>query len=220
MYFIYICIGYIFNYMIQCLYGIIIQIYDYWGKIGEMLTDIMSIVNDEHKHILWHIYDNYRVDMFKMALSVIRDYHFAEDVVQASFERIINKMHLVEKIPCNGLKSYAVLIVKNVAINMSIKEDRYKLEPDEEFEAMVGKDTKNIEDLVILNEQIGVIRKCLNEMDEKYTHPMIFRYYYGFSDSETAELLGINSASTVRSLCHRGKKMMIKAMQEAGDLHD
>ncbi len=185
-----------------------------------MLTYLMRITKDEHKHILWYIYENYRDDMYNMARSIIRDNYLAEDVVQASFERIIKKMHLIEKIPCNGLRRYTVLLVRSVAINMSITEDKYKLESDEDIEILAGIDDFSLENLAIQNEQVGIIRKCLNEMDEKYAHPMIFRYYYGCTDSETAELLDINSASTVRSLCYRGKKMIIKAMRKAGDLHE
>ncbi len=206
------------NWFTNICYNAYIYIYKGYCK-HLMLTFLMSITKDEHKHILWHIYDNYRFDMLKMALSVIHDYSHAEDVVQTTFERIINKMHLIDRIPCDRLKSYVLLMVKSVAINLSIKEDKYKLEADvncEEYE----NSNSNVEDIVIINEQVSVIRKCLNNMDDKYTHPMILRYYYGFSDSETAELLSINSASTVRSLCYRGKKMMIKAMRNGSDLNE
>ena len=185
-----------------------------------MLTYLMSITKNEHKHILWHIYENYRDNMYYTAMSIVHDSYLAEDVVQASFERIIKKMHLIEQIPCNGLRSYTVLLVRSVAINTIFKEHKYKLEPDGVMEIMVGIDDIKLEDLAVQNEQIGIIRKCLNEMDEKYAQPMIYRYYYGFTDKETAELLGINSESTVRSLCYRGKKMIIKAMRKAGDIYE
>jgi len=185
-----------------------------------MLAFLMSITKDEHKHILWYIYENYRNDMYRTAKTVIRDNHLAEDIVQASFERIIQKMHLIEKIPCNDLRGYIVLLVKNIAINMSTKEDKYKLEPDEDMESLVGIDNFVLEDIAIVNEQLAIIRKCLNDMDAKYVHTMLLRYYYGFSDSETAQLLGINSANTVRSICYRGKLRIIKAMKRTGDFDD
>jgi RNA polymerase sigma-70 factor (ECF subfamily) len=185
-----------------------------------MFIYLMSITADEHQHILWFIYENYRGDMFRMARSVMRDDHLAEDVVQASFERIIEKMHLIEKIPSAGLRRYIVLIVKSIAINTIAKEHKYKLELDSDMESMAGMDDFNLENMVVQNEQVNTIRQCLKEMDEKYVHSMIFRYYYGFSDSETAELLGIGSASTVRSLCHRGRKIITKAMLKAGETHE
>lgn len=181
-----------------------------------MIVYLLSITRDEDKHILWHIYENYRKDMYLTAKSIVRDNHLAEDIVQESFERIIKKIHLIEKIPCNGLRRYSVLIVKSIAINTINKESKYKLETLEDVETVAGDESIDNENLIIQNEQVGIIRKCLNQLDIKYTHPMIMRYYYGFSDSETAELLGINSASTVRSLCHRGKKMIMKAMEKAG----
>lgn len=185
-----------------------------------MITYLMSITKEEHKHILWDIYDNCRDDMYFTAKSIVRDKHIAEDVVQESFERIIKKMHLIEKIPRNGLRKYTVLIVKSIAINTITKDHKYKLEPIENMEIMAGDDNESLENLVIRNEQVSVIRKCLNEIDVKYAHPMILRYYFGFSDSETADLLGVNSASTIRSLCYRGRKKILKAMKKAGDLYE
>lgn len=72
-------------------------------QIQKVLACLMSLTKDEHQHILWHIYDNYRDEMFYMAISVIRNFHFAEDVLQVSFERIINKMHLLEKVSRNDM---------------------------------------------------------------------------------------------------------------------
>lgn len=180
----------------------------------------MSVTKEGLKHILWHIYDNYRDDMYFAAKSIVRDNHLAEDVVQESFERIIKKIHLLEKIPDNGLRKYVVLIAKSIAINNITKDRAFKLEPVEDVGFFAGEDKVSLENLIIRNEQIGVIRKCLSEMDVKYAHSIIFRYYYGFSDSETAELLGIKSASTVRSLCRRGRKKIIDAMDKEGGLHE
>lgn len=179
----------------------------------------MSFTKDGYKHILWHIYENYREDMYFTAKSIVRDKHLAEDVVQESFERIIKKMHLIEKIPIQGLRKYTVLIAKSIAINTISKNRKYKLQPIKD-EVFIEDEKISLENLIIRNEQIGVIRECLNDMDVRYANSIIFRYYYGFSDSETAELLGINSASTVRSLCRRGKNKIIKAMEKAGKLNE
>lgn len=180
----------------------------------------MSITKDENKHILWYIYENFQGDMYKMARSIIRDNYLAQDVVQASYERIIKKMHLIEKIPCNVLRRYTVLLVKSVAINMSKKEDKYKLEPDEDIEMLAGIEDFNLESLAIQHEQVGIVRRCLSEIDDKYALPILFRYYYGFTESETAELLDINTESTVRSLCYRGRKMIIQAMRRSGEIDE
>lgn len=158
--------------------------------------------------------------MYFTAKSIVCDNHLAEDVVQESFERIIKKIHLLKKIPENGIRKYVALIAKSIAINTITKNRTFKLEPVEDMEFFAGEEKVSLENLIIRNEQIDVIRKCLSEMDVKYAHSIIFRYYYGFSDSETAELLGINSASTVRSLCRRGRKKIIDAMKKAGDLYE
>lgn len=185
-----------------------------------MIGHLVSITNPEDHHILWYIYNNYRQDMFFAAMAIVKDAHLAEDIVQEAFERIIKKMHLIEQISKSGLKRYNVLITRSIAFNMINKENKYRWQPLDDAEQLPANDDFSMDDTIIQREQITIIRKCLGDMGVKYAHPLILRYYYGFSDSETAELLGIGSANTVRSLCFRGKKMILKTMKQAGDSNE
>lgn len=185
-----------------------------------MIGHLVSITPSEDHHILWYIYNNYRQDMFFAAMTIVKDPHLAEDIVQEAFERIIKKMHLIERISKNGLRRYNVLITRSIAFNMISKEKKYNWQPLDDVELLPANDDFSMDDTIIQREQIAIIRKCLEDMGVKYAHPLILRYYYGFSDSETAELLGISTPNTVRSLCYRGKKMILKAMVKAGDTYE
>ena len=171
----------------------------------------------DKQHILTFIYENYRHHMFSVALSIVRDPQLAEDVVQETFERIINKFHLIKKIKRNGLHRYTVLITKSIACNLVAKESKVSTIQYEEAEFLMNNDDSFIEDLVIEKESIKIVKDCLEDMGIKYAAPIVLRYYYGFSDKETADMLDINSASTVRSLCFRARKQIEKKLIKLGD---
>lgn len=185
-----------------------------------MIGLLLAITDEKDQHILIYIYENYKEDMFYAANAIVHDTHLAEDIVQMSFERIINKISYINKISCNGLRSYTVLIVRSIAYNIIEKEKRHKTSPLEEAEFMLDSDDLPLDDTIIQKDQVRIVRECLNKMEAKYANSMIFRYYYGFSDTETAELMGISSASTVRSLCFRGRKMIKAAMNKGGDTYE
>ena len=171
--------------------------------------------NSADKPVILHIYENYRNVMFRVAKSIVCENHLAEDVVQEAFERIIKKIHLIQKVQYNSLRSYTILIVRSIACNLVAKESKYKTLPFEDAADMSDMNL-TIEDLTIQNELVHSIKESLDEIGIYYATPMILRYYYGFSDKETAELLDIKSAGTVRSLCFRGKRLILEKIEKAG----
>lgn len=176
--------------------------------------------NIEGKPVILFIYENYRNLMFRVAKSIVGENHLAEDIVQEAFERMIKKMHLIKKVNYNALRSYTILIVKSIAYNLISKENKCKTVPFDGFADMSDTRDLTIEDITIQNELVDSIKESLDEIGISYATPMILRYYYGFSDKETAELLDIKSAGTVRSLCFRGKRLILEKIEKAGKLND
>ncbi len=172
------------------------------------------------KPVILYIYENYRDVMFRVAKSIVSENHLAEDIVQEAFERIIKKLHLVHKVKPEALRSYTILIVKSIAYNHIHKQSKYQTFPFEEAVEISDMRPLTLEDLTIQNELVNSIKEGLDEIGLPYSSPMILRYYYGFSDKETAELLDIKSAGTVRSLCHRGKRLILEKIGKAGALND
>ena len=168
------------------------------------------------QHILTFIYENYRHHMFKVAVSIVQDPQLAEDVVQATFERIIKKIHLIDKIKRSSLHSYTVLITRSIACNLVAKESKTNTVQYEEAELTMKTIGNSVEEIVFQKESVKIIKQCLEEMDIKYAAPVILRYFYGFSEKETAEILDISSTSTLRSLCFRAKKQIETKLLKSG----
>ncbi len=174
----------------------------------------------ESRPVILFIYENYRNLMFQAAKSIVCENHLAEDVVQEAFERIIKKIDLIKKVKPEALRSYVVLIVKSIACNLIARESKHKTFAIDDFTVAPDAEDISIEDITIQNELVASIKESLSEIGISYSTPMILRYYYGFSDKETAELLDIKSAGTVRSLCFRGRRLILDKIEKAGRLND
>lgn len=63
----------------------------------------------------------------------------------------------------------------------------------------------NLEDQICLNETLLEIKEILEELDEKYSEIMVFRYFADLKFREIAEVLG-KTEEAVRMMHHRGLK--------------
>lgn len=186
-----------------------------------MILYLLSITDKEDQHILLFIFEKYRHHMFSVAKSIVRDPHLAEDIVQETFLRIIKKMYLVKKVDRNALYKYTVLITRSIACNYVSKQSKQKTIPfDDEFAIISDLEDSRVENSVICKESVTIVKECLNEMGPKYSTPIILRYYYGYSNKETAEKLDIESSGTVRSICSRGRKLIKERIASAGERNE
>ena len=60
------------------------------------------------------------------AEGILHDEYLAEDAVHEAFLRIIQNFHQIREIPCPKTRSFVVIIVRNVALNMQKKRKREK----------------------------------------------------------------------------------------------
>jgi RNA polymerase sigma-70 factor (ECF subfamily) len=171
-----------------------------------------------NNNLVMFIYENYRNVMYRVAKSIVIDKHLAEDVVQEAFERIIKKMNLIENVNPDALLSYVTLITKSVACNLITKQNKYVTTSlEDSYLDYEDPSALNIEDLAIQKDLVNKISDSLDEIGINYAAPLILRYYFGFSDKETADLLAINSPSTVRSLCFRARRLLLDKISLGGN---
>ena len=64
------------------------------------------------------LYLAYRQVMFYAANSILKDPAMAEDAVHQAFIRILNHMGKIGEVHCPQTRSFVVIIVRNVAINL------------------------------------------------------------------------------------------------------
>ena len=90
----------------------------------QLYLQLLNTCSEQEK--FKQLYETYHRLMHWEALRVLQDRHLAEDAVQESFLRIIKNFDKIGEILCPQTKRFVVIIVRNAARNLLVKENRLR----------------------------------------------------------------------------------------------
>lgn len=168
-----------------------------------MLGLYMALLDSaEDREQFDRIYRQYREQMFRISLNVVKDMCLAEDVVSDVFMAIAQNFRKTRGLAENELRNYIVIVTRNRAIDLyrRRKSDAETLTFDEAYsyaELTLEAPTGEKDSTAALIPQLpGEQRDVL-----------LLRYYYGFSLQEVADILHL-PYNTVKSRIRRAKKQL------------
>ena len=144
----------------------------------------------------------------------VKSYHLAEEVAQDVFAYIYSnpdryKMDF-------EFRTYLYMLGKRRAIDLIRKEIHYQKVPLT-TESLI--DDTSLVDYVARLEELELLMKHVNQLDDKYRKVINLVYLDGFSVNETARLLE-QSVSSVKVQLFRARKSLRKMMLESGYSHE
>lgn len=175
---------------------------------------LLLIDTEEDKRKFVILYEKYRYFMLKVAMSILKDYHEAEDMVHEAFIKIAKKMEYIGDVESYETKRYLVIVTRNTAIDFYRKKKR-----------CMGCDTyidelSNCKTLAtyIDSELEGVeqIMKIMSELPPIYRDVFILRFAYQYEVKKIAEILNLTEIN-VRQRLLRGRQMIEKVLNEMED---
>ena len=144
------------------------------------------------------LYDDYEAMLRRYAMSLSRDSHRADDIVQETFIRAMTNMFLLENLASYQRRSWLRSTLKNIFIDeQRTLKRRYALLEQ------LGKDTEMTTSMPSELLTSGILEQ-VPERDRELLHQ---RYVLGMNSSEIASELGI-PAATVRSRLHLAIKRL------------
>ncbi|WP_413374881.1 RNA polymerase sigma factor [Alkalihalobacillus sp. 1P02AB] len=155
------------------------------------------------------LYINYRLDVFKMCLYMVKNYQDAEDltqdifakVLQTDFQHILEPKYWVIRVTMNECKSF---LRKKKMLPFDHSSKIFKSIPSSD--ADIGKQ-------VIDAETDDELLKALAELPEQIRIVFVLRYFQQLSLYEIASILKI-PLGTVKSRLHKGTKKFKKRYAE------
>ena len=173
----------------------------------------LAMIDDpQDRDLFEHLYRTYGKSMMSNALKVVRDYHWAEDVVSESFIKVAVHFEKIKRMTEQERKNYLGIIVRNTAIDIYRKRDKM---PTEEELSYKTDATYTLEDVFFTQNTYDEIRSAIQELKDQHRDVLLLRLIYEHSAAETAKLLGI-SAGTVDVRFHRAKKELVKILEKKG----
>ena len=150
------------------------------------------------------IYQTYRADMYRVAVSILKNPQDAEDAVHSAFVSIAENANKVEQIESPKTKGYVLTIVRNHAIDLYRKK---QLHPQDEYlDASIGVQRQYDGD----NE----LAKCILKLPEKHRSVIVLRYYHGYELKEIAKMLNISYQNALKIEQRARAKLRLLCQEE------
>ena len=186
-----------------------------------MLEMIMAIENEEDRHFVLKLVEDYYDKMILVAKKIVKDDSVAKDVAGATVENVIN---YIEKFKKADEEQYLTKLVIVTCRNISykrynaVKRDNSKKssivfeDEGERKEIELSDVEESVEDLIISEENCKVLRELIDALDDKYSDVIWLREQQ-YDNEEIAQILDI-SVDLVRQRTLRARK---KILEMAGD---
>ena len=178
-----------------------------------MLSVCLSIIDsDEDKLTFEKLYNDYKQIMYAVAYGILHNQQDAEDAVQRSFIAMANCFEKIKKIPCQELKSFVVIVVRNHSINI-YNSNKRRAERTVEYNDNDAPVEVDFLEKYEYEELIAVISK----LPAIYRDVIFLHYVRGLKPKEIAKMFDIK-VETVWKRIERAKQQLRKALGERGVL--
>ena len=141
--------------------------------------------------------------LFRLALRITLDRAEAEDVVQDTMIRVWNKRE--EWSQFESIEAYCLVIARNLAIDRSQKKEAQHVELTSEMEE--ANDELGPYDQLVIQEQMAIIHRLINELPEKQRLIMQLRDIEGESYKEIADVLHLTEEQVKVNLFRARQKV-------------
>lgn len=159
------------------------------------------------------LYQRHHTKFLGLALRIMRDPEAAEEVLQESFLKLVQKAHQFRGDA--KFTTWFYFVVSSTAFgHLRIQKKRKERTPL--FESYMKVAYPESYEMDLQGKEIsGKIQECLGRIPERYRGVFYLRYGKDLTTGEIADLLGIRE-STVKPMLHRAKKMLRKHLKRHG----
>lgn len=154
------------------------------------------------------VYNTYKHLLYNSCYRILKDKHYAEDVVQDAFIKGFQKIDQI-----NDEGNLAAWF-RRIAINMCLDSIRKEKKTVWVEETLILETAYELEDELSANDRISIdfIKTCIDQLTDKYRVILVLYLIEDYTHKEIAELLDLKE-STVRNQYARGKKILLETIE-------
>ncbi len=150
-------------------------------------------------------------EMYLIAYKILKNKEDAEDAVHQAFIAIANNFKKVNEIPCQEIKAYIVIVIKNTSKNLYKKNKRIVSRQMTLTENTVVDDVNFLE-----NYDYEQLMRVISELPEIYKDTIYLHYLQGFTPREVANMLNITIENVWKRI-ERAKKLLKTKLERNED---
>lgn len=179
---------------------------------NQNIEELISLCKENNQKAQFEIYNRYCKAMYNVAYRIVKDEHFAEDVMQEGFLKAFTKINDFKQEVAFG--AWLKRIIINYSIDFYKKNNPFKTE---DFEKTLYKLEETETDLDIDFDFNNLkVKQVLDAMQSlKYNYSMVLTLFYieGYDQEEISEILKI-SYPNCRTTLSRAKESLRKKLNE------
>lgn len=175
-----------------------------------LMLYLSAISSPDQKSKFEQLYYSYRNLMFYIAKNILADDFLAEDAVHEAFLRILKNLEKIDETDCHKTKSFIVIVIEHISIDIYRKNKRTVTIPLDETEYSACCPCFGPESLE------NDVEQAIYALPENYASVLKMKYLFDFDYPEIAGILNI-SEENVRQRIVRGKKRLADLLAKEDD---
>ena len=176
------------------------------------IEELILLCKQKNQKAQCEVYNRYAKAMYNVSFRIVKDAHFAEDVMQEGFLKAFNKINDYKQEVTFG--AWLKRIIVNGSIDFYKKNNQFKQEDFDITLYKIEDSTLEITEGNSFNElKVKQILETINSL--KYNYRMVLTLFFieGYDSEEISEILKISYANC-RTTLSRAKDCLRKKLEE------
>jgi RNA polymerase sigma-70 factor (ECF subfamily) len=142
-------------------------------------------LSDAENVLLGEFYQNHFDELWRLALTIVKNSDTAYDIVQSAFEKTIGSFHNIVNPTEKVLRSYLYVAVRYTALNYV---QRQKLHPIISYNELTGQSVDLMpEEYTDLESEYEELQQCIEQLKDPYKSYIQMKYYESQDNKTIAE---------------------------------
>lgn len=177
-----------------------------------MLSYLLILETEEEKKTFQEIYEKNYLKMYHVAFKMLGQQADAENAVHEAFLSLAEKYQKYSALSCSEMSGLCVTIVKHKSIDYIRRQKHLS---DEEVENLVlynENEEYNPEEKTMHEIESEELHKVMMQLPETMKIVLDLKFYYEYSNSEIAQILG-TTTKNVEMRLYRAKQKMKELLE-------
>ncbi len=179
---------------------------------NQNIDELVALCRNKNQKAQFEIYNRYCKAMYNVAFRIVKDEHFAQDVMQEGFLKAFTKIDSYKQEVAFG--AWLKRIIVNYSIDFYKKNNQFQFDDFEKNLNMIEESKQGFDDNSNFNDlKVNQVLEAINCLKDNYRMVLTLFFIEGYDQEEICEILNI-SYSNCRTTLSRAKENLRKKLEE------
>lgn len=175
------------------------------------IEELISLCRQKDQKAQFEVYNRYCKAMYNVAFRIVKDAHYAEDVMQEGFLKAFTKIDDYRQEVAFG--AWLKRIIINYSIDFYKKQNTFRPDDIEKVMYKVEDNSAHETEPNFTNLKAAQVLQAIDKLKDNYRMALTLFYIEGYDQEEITEILNISYANC-RTTISRAKESLRKQLQD------